>query len=239
MGKWISSALTRPPGTRLVPASLSLPWLAPPLQIKDPTWISTGVAEYVLWHRPARGNDLLPFAHFVKNSVFDVIKCTGDKVKRTCAAWWENNLVCFSPAIIWSNGFSLPRDWLSQRKHRHTQTHTHSFTHPKILAPTLGQTFMNIIIFCISKIEQHKASHILSHSHFLQWLKSSAVSHLGLTHTQNTKKTKKNTPKQTKKNNPRHNRVAEGHSWFQTQRLYSQTGRCFACKDLRYEKLEG
>lgn len=66
--KQISSALTRPTGTWLEPASLALPWLTPPQQIMDPTWISSGWGGWICApkHKTACINDTLPFTHLMK-----------------------------------------------------------------------------------------------------------------------------------------------------------------------------
>lgn len=95
--KQISSALTRPTGTWLEPASLALPWLTPPQQIMDPTWISSGWGGWICApkHKTACINDTLPFTHLMKKKK----KC----IERGHIHRWEVKLpvlVFFSPPFL-------------------------------------------------------------------------------------------------------------------------------------------
>lgn len=178
--KQISSALTRPTGTWLEPASLALPWLAPPQQITDPTRVSTGDGWVcALTCRTACKNDTLPFTRSQKKSVFNMAKFTGEKWNYLCwslthphnvlTSWlqlivpgflsqwnmmglWENNLVCF---------FFFPRHYNlmayfspgvgSVTANTEHSTHSLHTVLPKIFAPTLSLTLLNIIIIIIWK----------------------------------------------------------------------------------------
>lgn len=56
-------------------------------------------------------------------------------------------------------------------------------------------------------------------------LQSTAVSHLGLVHTEHKNETSHNIKQNT-----------AGHNWFPTERFFIQKVRCFASKDTWYEK---
>lgn len=153
--KQISSALTRPTGTWLEPASLALTWLISPQQIMDPTWTFTGVAEYVHWHIKLHVKiDTRPFTPLMKEWTKKCIKLGQIhkwKVKSpalfflslsinfmasthsTCflllnkLGYWENNLVCLFPRHKNPMAFLSPGVG-SVTANTNTQTHTKTST---------------------------------------------------------------------------------------------------------------
>lgn len=187
--------------------------------------------------KTARKHCTLPFTHRRTKSVLNVVKWN--------YLWWfchqifffylmastHSNIFPFSTKqigilrkwfwcdyliIIKSNGFNLPGrggggvGWLSHSNHKHTFTQFTRYSLPQIVS------FVNeYYVFAFVKVKNFKTSHAL----FLQYHWQVLLYHNKTSHSIN--KTLRIT----------------GYTGYK-HRLFSHRGRCFACKDLWYKKVE-